>query len=583
VVSGVEVREVNVMLCWVNNLKLGTKIICLVVLEILFVFMVGGFGLYYIKLMGDEADEMYSKYLIGVQKTEQVRANIIDIKAKLYRMMITQESAEKSQLFNEIMELRREDNKLMSFLEKNCTDKEYQVIFAKTLIDLKNFRVVQNNIIELAKENKNKEAYDYFRKNEYQQLAVKDSLNSLALCIENLAKSKNEANKKHEQSIFIMFIFMITISAIIGLVLGIMMAKWIAFRLNTAVVRLTEIANGNLSLPDLKIRAKDEIGAIGVALNIMNNKLKSLIQEVISSTEEVTAGAEEISAAVDNTTQGTSQVATSTSQLAAGCQEEASSVESGFSRVNAMSEVINKISNNVINVVKLTDTAKEEAEHGHSEADSAVKKINQIKTTALTTSKTADELRELGSEIEKIVDLIKGIASQTNLLALNAAIEAARAGEQGKGFAVVADEVKKLANKSSDATDTIIEMVKEIQNKTHVVVKEMNKGVTEIEDGVIAITNVGNALKTIVSSVNQVKTHSDEVAEMSESLTLDASTIVSLMGNITTIIEETTASAEEISSITEEQSASMEEINASLRSLATLAENLNAEVSYFKV
>ncbi len=108
-----------------------------------------------------------------------------------------------------------------------------------------------------------------------------------------------------------------------------------------------------------------------------------------------------------------------------------------------------------------------------------------------------NDTTEKAKDTDEIVGIIQGISSQTNLLGLNASIEAARAGESGRGFSVVAEEIRKLSKTS-----------KESINKIDNIIKEISKGIIDIDTGLDKINcvfqNQSAALEEISASLDEL-------------------------------------------------------------------------------
>lgn len=327
---------------------------------------------------------------------------------------------------------------------------------------------------------------------------------------------------------------------------------------NQEAVKLLLYEMGELADGDLTVKAKvrDSItGAIADAINFAIESLRDLVIEINRATEQVT--------------QATTVAQNSSQQLLAAAKTQTQEIEEGTKIVSQMTGSIMNVSQNAQSATEVAQKSLTTAKEGTIAVQDTITRMQDIRLQIQETSKRIKRLGESSQEISEIVELISDITEQTNILSLNAAIQAASAGEAGRGFTVVAEEVQRLAERSTEATQQIVNIVKTIQTDTNGAVAAMEKSTAGVVEGARVADHAGQALAKIETVTNHLAVLIAAISDETKAQAQSASIVTNNMASIQKVANETT-------NTTQQSAASVEQLDA-------LAKALRYSVAGFKL
>ncbi|MDA8163159.1 MAG: methyl-accepting chemotaxis protein, partial [Desulfobacteraceae bacterium] len=359
----------------------------------------------------------------------------------------------------------------------------------------------------------------------------------------------------------------------------------------------------------IKIKTRDEIGQMAEAVNGFLDVLQTTFKDVAQT---VTAFAQ-VSQKVHEVAKGIVVNATKQAERAGDVMqrvsvmgdtaaEVASYAESSSNIVNDASKLIKEMADLSAKVMQAStrnkddselaaetvaamgETAKEVQSKAYAQAASSTRTAEALHSMAERLSQMAVETQESAKQsqsalenaveggkameqmvhgmeaiadssgqIREIITLISDIAEQTNLLALNAAIEAARAGEHGRGFSVVAEEIRKLAERTSDSTKEIAELIRSSLEK--------------VDEGKKSTAQTAQIIEGIVESV---KSSTDVTTRIS----LFATEYADGMNDLLKITDELKGLAEGIVQMTDQQAVRRQKTEEAMKTLVATSENI---------
>ena len=309
---------------------------------------------------------------------------------------------------------------------------------------------------------------------------------------------------------------------------------------------------------DLTVRAQmtdGVVGSIADAFNATMGKLRGLLQEVQTVSTEVG----ELSLSGE----------ASVRQLSQATLNQTTEINQALSSIDEINQSVETVANYAQEAAKIARDGSIQAKEGDLAMDATVNSIEKIRDTVANTSKKVKQLAESSQEIAQIVEIISGISEKTNLLAFNASVEAARAGEHGEGFRIVAEEVRRLADRITEATKDIQQLVTTIQHDTTSVLQGMETSTSEVVNGSELVRMTKLNLRSLAETSKEI----DEYLKY-----ISTSTI-----NQTNTSQRVNRKISSIATIAKTNSSEAQNVVQSLQTLVSEAENLQSSISQFKL
>jgi methyl-accepting chemotaxis protein len=567
----------------INNLSIKTKLLTSFMIIAALVAVTGFFAKFGMGHIQSNSNSVYSNNLQGIDTLHLIKENLLD-ELSIVQGTIIDNNADQTKVGKQIIdEGQNAANKYIELYNKTSMSDDSKKTFNDFLSLLEKYKTTRNNILVLLSNGNYNEA---IKKREDMFIArdnMFEKLNELIETNESLAKTADERNAEDYRITTIVMHVILVLGIALAIGIGLILSLYISKTVKKVLLFAEALGEGDLTY-SLESKNNDELGKLITALNYAKEKMRIVVENIVTEAQGVTASSEELSATLEEMSGNFQNIDSNTSGIVKNIQE-----------VNVITEELSSTIKEVNSGI--TELASNSTESSHQSVE-IKERATDIKENGFNSKETADKLYEekqhdilnaieqgkIVSEIGSIAQSIAAIAEQTNLLALNANIEAARAGDQGKGFAVVANEVKVLAEQSADYVKNIQNVVSSVQaafdnlssNSKDILYYIDNS----VKEGYNLLIDTGAKYEKDAVFISDL---SQNIASMSEELNASTEEISVVVQTIAENMKNTKYNSEEIKIGIEETNKAMEQVAAVAQEQSERAEKLAQLVLSFKI
>ncbi|OGP57889.1 MAG: hypothetical protein A2V67_13220 [Deltaproteobacteria bacterium RBG_13_61_14] len=394
--------------------------------------------------------------------------------------------------------------------------------------------------VDLAQLNQCQECHD-FQKMESHRAQLQDSglLDRLDKGHVVLAQHQSVTQLTEQMgNLRIVFALLVAVAAALALILSYLASNDLNRPIQQMALHARRMAEGQMEA-EVQMVSTDEFAELAQTFNQMAFRIKSHWGEVQRLADNLHQAVRQL----DSTSNVILSVST---EQSSGATEQASAVAEASAIAQEIVSTAKQIAERAGRVDEVSAGTLESCKGGKQQLQAAVAGFENIRDQMNSITAAMERLEDRFREMDKITAIIEDVAEQTELLALNAALEAAGAGEQGRRFGVVAQATRRLANRATEATVEIRELLGSLRDATLKALQMVERGQTTVETGRTLIDGVAQSIEQISAQAQDTSTAVREISLSTQQQTSASEQMAHAIGEVNEVAKQVAEGAKEI-------------------------------------